>query len=55
MYIHTPMYIIVRIDERHIHLKGAEMTDKDLFARMAQSIIDAKNYGLSTLQEKSLP
>jgi hypothetical protein len=39
MYIHTSLYIIERLDERLAHMKGAEMTDKDLFAKMAQSIM----------------
>jgi hypothetical protein len=44
MYIHTSMYIIERSRD----------DDKDIFARMAQSIIDGKNYGQTTLPEKGL-
>jgi len=55
-YVHPHLYVYNREDRREImHLKGAEITEKDLFARMAQSIIDTKNYGQSTLPEKGLP
>jgi hypothetical protein len=54
MYIHTSMYIIERIDERLAYMKGAEMTDKDFFARMAQSIIDGNKNDAQALAKEAI-
>lgn len=54
MYIHTSMYIIERIEERLAHMKGAEMTDKDLFARMALSIIDDNKDDAQALAKEAI-
>lgn len=54
MYIHTSLYIIERLDERLAHMKGAEMTDKDLFAKMAQSIIDGNKDDAQALAKEAI-
>jgi trimethylamine corrinoid protein len=54
MYIHYAMYIIERLDKTLEQPKGVDMTKKDLFAEMAQSIIDGNKDEAEALAKKAV-